>query len=485
MPSRPRASPLTDLVVIGGGAAGLTAAQAARRLGASVALVEERALGGDCLYHGCVPSKAFLHAAAALHGARRLGVDLPVPAGGAALARARRAVLAVSPHDSPERYRGLGVALHFARARILGPATVETGGEVLRARRLVLATGSRPRPPPWAPAVAVPWVDTGSLWSRDDLPRRLTVVGGGASGCELAQAFARLGHEVRLVEARSRLLPNEDPRAGDLLAKVLAAEGVDLVLGARLDAPAPGRDGSRITARRADGSEESWSTDLVVLALGRAPPEDPEGLDGLGLERDAAGYLRVDRFLRTSVPGVYACGDITGPPQSTARAGRHGWCAATNALLAPLVRLSPDGGPAVRVVYTDPEVAVVETAGDPGDLREFVIGIEEIDRALLEERTEGFAALAIDRRGRLRRALLVAPHASELAGEVALAAAAGVRAERLLTTLRAYPTYGEILARAAARRLETGRGALALRLGRALLAVRRRLPAASPRTDTR
>jgi len=477
VPSSSPRRPSHDLLVIGGGAAGLVAASTARRLGATVALIEARALGGDCLHGGCVPSKAFLHVAAAAQGARRLGAPFPGPLGAAALAASRRAVSAVAPHDSPERYRALGVDVRLAPARFLGGETVAAGEDILRARRIVLATGSRPRRPSWAEREDLEdlCVDTDSLWSREDLPRRLTVVGGGPSGCELAQALARLGHDVRLVEARERLLPEEDAGAADLLASVLTEEGVGIVLGARVETVVPSESGVRIAVRHRDEGASEWTTDLVLLTLGRVPTVDPEGFEALSPRRTEKGYLAVDSFLRTSVRGLYACGDATGPPQTTPVAGRQGWCAATNALLAPLVRLRWDTAPIVRVVYTDPEIATVLPAV-PGEdpSRTVEIDLAEVDRALLEERPRGFLKLGLDTRGRLRRAVLVAPHAGELASELALTF--GRPLGRLFTNPRAYPTYGEILARAAARPLEERWRGLPERLVRSLVALGRRLP---------
>ena len=481
MPSPPP-RPTHDLLVLGGGAAGLVAASTARRLGATVALVEARALGGDCLHGGCVPSKAFLHVAAAAQAARRLGAALPSPAGSVALAAARRAVDAVAPHDAPARYRALGVDVRLATARLLAGGTVAAGEEILRARRLVLATGSRPRRPLWEGLERLPWVDTDTLWSRSELPPRLTVVGGGASGCELAQAFARLGHEVRLVEARERLLPEEDGEAARLLASVLAEEGVGLVLGARVESAVPAGSGARVRVHHGDGTASDWTTDLLVFTLGRVPSPDPEGLGALAPRRTASGYVAVDACLRTSVRGLYACGDATGPPQATPIAGRQGWCAAANALLAPFARLRWDGTPLVRVVYTDPEIATVGFPGEEEAPRTVEVDLGEIDRALLEERTRGFLRLGLDRRGRLRHAVLVAPHAGELAGELALTVGRDVG--RLFTNPRAYPLYGEILARAAARPLEERWRGLPAHLAGAVLALGRRLPprlAGSPR----
>ena len=478
-----RARTVCDLLVVGGGAAGLVAAQTARRLGARVVLVEDQALGGECLHTGCVPSKALLHAAER-EKARTLRTTDPGSTRG--LDAARRAVRAVAPHDDPARYRALGVDVRFGEARFGAPDTVEVGGDVLRARRLILATGSRPHHPEWPGLADVPWADTDTLWSREVLPHRLTVVGGGPSGCELAQAFVRLGHEVRLLEAREGLLPDEDAEAGQLLAEILSEEGVAVETGVRVERLERNGTEVRVVATAADGGPRTWTTDFLILALGRRPAPGPAGLDALGVARDAHGYLQVDPYLRTNRRALYACGDATGPPFSTAVAGRQGWCAAANALLGPWLRFRWAKGTQSRVVYTDPEVALVGAPTPVGPFRSLKIDLGEVDRALVEERTRGFLRLNLDRRGRICGAVLACPHAGELAAELVRTIDDGGGAKPLLTTFRAYPTYGEILTRGASRLFdERWDGSLLARVAQSLVALGRLplpgLPALRPR----
>lgn len=467
----------TDVFILGGGAAGLMAAATARRLGARVSLAEERALGGDCLHHGCVPSKALIHVSREVHALRRLGRELTRDSlGTLALHHARRAVKAVAPHDSLVRYRQLGVDVHLEPAAWHDPNTLEVAGLRFRARRIILATGSRPRRLEWIQDRALPWVDTDGLWALHEVPHRLTIVGAGASGVELAQSFVRLGHDVHLLEVQPRILPGEDQRVSRHADDMLKREGVAIHSNTRLENAVTTPQGIEVLTRREDGEILTWITDLLILTLGRMPPEDPPGMVSLALKRTSAGYIEVDRYLRTNVAHIYACGDITGPPHSTARAGRQGWCAASNALLMPFVRFDGDPSPHVRVIYTDPEFAILEDRHKEPDAQEVSLDLAEVDRALIDDCTEGFLHFGLDRRGRIRRAVLAAPHASELVGEISLAITRGFTIGQFLKVPRPYPVYGEALTRAAARFYERRWEGLPSRLARGLVTIAQSLP---------
>ncbi|MDE2196779.1 MAG: FAD-dependent oxidoreductase [Gammaproteobacteria bacterium] len=447
-----------DLVVIGAGAAGLVATYTAAAAGARVTLVERHRMGGDCLNTGCVPSKALLHAARISHEVRtagRVGVHAGEPRVdfAAVMAHVRRAISAIEPNDSAERYTQLGAEVIRGQARLVDAHTLEVDGGRLATRSLVLATGAEPVMPALPGLGAAHWVTSDSVWSLTELPRRLVVLGGGAVGCELAQAFARLGSAVTLVELAERLLPREIPVAGELLAAAFAAEGLQLFTGWRARQVEHGRDGAVLVVADAQGSERRLPFDVLLLALGRQPRTGEMGLEMAAVARDARGFIRTDARLRTSVRNIYACGDITGHQQFTHVAGQQGWCAAMNALFRPLARFRWAAGPVPRVTYTDPEIASVEAAGVSitPDLETVVVPLSEVDRAVVEGRTRGFAALRVDRRGRLRSATLAAPGAGELLAELTLAMRHGLRLADVLATIHAYPTYAEINRRAAAQ----------------------------------
>ncbi|RMD78844.1 MAG: pyridine nucleotide-disulfide oxidoreductase, partial [Gammaproteobacteria bacterium] len=444
-----------------GGAAGLVAAYTGALLRARVALVEKDRMGGDCLHTGCVPSKALIRSARAARELGRAGELLGRPAApgcdfAAVMERVQRAVHAVEPHDSAERYTALGVACIQGTARLRSPREVEVGGRVLRTRGVVLATGARPAIPDLPGLERVPFLTSDTVWGLRRAPERLLVLGGGPIGCELAQAFARLGVPVTLVQRRERLLPREDPEVSALLARRLAAEGVALRLGHRPLAVEPEGAGGRLRCL-ADGKERELPFSHLLLALGRRPVTEGLGLEALGVALRPDGTVATDRYLATSVPGVYACGDLTGPYQFTHAAGQQGWHAALNALLRPFWRVAADLSVLPRVTFTDPEVARVgvneQEARAQGLAFEVVrLPLEELDRALVEDEPEGFVKLLV-RPGsdRLLGATLVGAHAGEMLAELTLAMRHRLGLSAVLRTIHPYPTWSEAVRLAAGR----------------------------------
>lgn len=407
-----------DLVVIGGGTAGLVAAKTAAGFGARVLLVERERTGGDCLYTGCVPSKAFLaaaHLAAAARAAASYGLRTTVEVDFAAvMTSVHRAIRTIEPVDSPQALEAAGARVRFGEARFRGPDRLEVDGEPVEFRRAVIATGSAP---------AVPRIEglvdpltSDSVWGLTELPERLLVLGGGAIGCELGQGFARLGARVRLVEAGDRLLEKEDAAASDLVAAALRADGVEV------------RTGTTMTSVPDD-------VDRVLVAVGRRPRSD--GLAD-AVELDERGFVRVDQHLRTSNPRIWAAGDVTGHPLFTHLAGVHGSIAATNAVLG--LRRSIDLTAVPRVTYTQPEVAAV---GAATGAQTHVVQHREVDRAVTEQRTAGFTKLVLDEHGRVVGGTIVGPRAGESLAELTLAVKQGLRARDLAATIHAYPTYGD------------------------------------------
>lgn len=432
-----RAGEVVDLLVVGGGSAGLVAARTGASLGASVLLVERDRPGGDCLWRGCVPSKALLAAAGAAATARaagRFGIDAgPVRADFAAvMAHVRAAIAAVEPADSPEAIRAAGARHRAGTARFTGPASADVDGVPVRFRHAVLATGSAPVLPdlPGARAPGAPeLLSTDTVWETTALPQRLVVLGGGPVGCELGQAMARLGARVTLVEAASRLLPGEDPDASTLVAAALRHDGVDVRTGVRARAL------GRARVHLDDGSDVG--ADTVLAALGRRARTADLGLDAAGVALSPSGAVGVDEHLRTSNPRIRAAGDVTDHPRLTHVAGTHGSLAATNAVLGLRRRVDPV---VPRVTFTSPEVASVGAlAGHTVRTR----GHDEVDRAATEADTAGFSRLVLDRRGRVVGATVVGPRAGEVLAELTLAVRRGLRARDLAGTTHPYPTWGD------------------------------------------
>lgn len=446
-----------NLVVVGGGTAGLVSAVGAAGLGARVALVERDLMGGDCLNFGCVPSKGLLRAARAAHDVRSAGafgvrIEGSVHADfGAAMARMRRLRAAISSNDSVPRLRDLGVDVYLGDARFCGPDALTVGDRHLRFRKAVVATGAR------AASIAVPGLaDAGYLtnetvFSLAELPRRLVVIGAGPLGCELAQAFRRFGSEVTIVSLDPRLLPREDADAAALVTARFLAEGVHLALGARLVRVAREKGTKVVLFDRGQGEERAEGDD-ILLAVGRAPNTEGLGLKAAGVEVDSGG-VKVDDRLRTTNRRIFAAGDVCSVFKFTHAADAMARVVIQNALFWGRKKAS-----ALRIpwcTFTDPEVAHVgiheqEATDRRREIQTYTVKLGEVDRAVLDGDTEGFARVHVAARsGRLVGATLVAGHAGDLLGEVVLAMNEGLRVDSLARAIAPYPTQGEVWKRVA------------------------------------
>lgn len=441
-----------NLVVVGGGAAGLVAASLAAATRARVTLVESGRMGGDCLHTGCVPSKALLRVAAEVQAARRAGAAPEVDFA-RVMARVADAVRALAPHDSPERFRSLGVEVIEGRATLVDPWHVRVEGadgtaQVLSTRAVVLSTGARPVLPDLPGLAEAGALTSETLWSLQTLPRDLVVLGGGAMGCELAQAFARLGSRTVLVERAGRLLPQEEPEAGALLQRALQAEGVQVLTGRR----ALRCEGAVLVVDGA-GREERLPFDRLLCATGRRARVEGFGLEALGLVD--GDTLAVDEWQRTRLPHILAAGDLAGPWQLTNAAAHQGWHAAANALLAPLWRLRADRRVLPRCTFTDPEVArvglTVEEARAGGQAVEVTaVDLTLLDRAAAEGRGAGWAqVLTPPGSDRILGATVVGAAAGETIAVFALAMRQRIGLRRILSTVHAYPTFAEAAPRVA------------------------------------
>jgi len=455
--TNPTPSGRYNLVVLGAGTAGLVAAAGAAGLGARVALVERRLMGGDCLNFGCVPSKAILraaHVAALVREAEGYGVAVDGPPRvdfAAVMARMRRLRAALSPTDSASRFRGLGVDVYFGDARFAGPDTVLVEGRQLRFSRAVIATGSHAATLPVPGLDATGFLTNETVFSLTDLPRRLLVIGAGPIGCELAQAFRRLGSEVAIVSLDPRLLPREDPDAAAILTSRFEREQIGLHLGARLVRVEAGREGKVIVFDRGRG-EERVAGDVILLAVGRVPDVEGFGLEAAGVRHERAGVI-VDDRLRTTNRRIYAAGDVCSSYKFTHAADATARIVIENALF--FGRKTASALVIPWCTYTDPEIAHVgwteaEARERGQDVATFTVPLAEVDRAVLEGGTEGFARLHLERRrGRILGATLVARHAGETIGEVVLAMTAGLGIDALGRTIHPYPTVADALRRTA------------------------------------
>lgn len=444
-----------DICVIGGGSAGLTVAAGASQLGAETVLVEAGAMGGDCLNRGCVPSKALLAAADAAHSAGR-DARFGVKAAGAAVdfravhRHVHEVIASIAPTDSVERYEGLGVRVIQATARFTGPDEVEAGGTRIRARRFVVATGSKPAVPPVPGLDAVPFHTNETVFDNDRLPEHLVVIGGGPIGCELAQAYRRLGARVTVLE-RATILPKDDPELVDILRQRLRADGIALCEGAEIAGIAAAPDGGiTATVRDAQG-ERAIAGTMLLVAAGRKADFAALDLDKAGIAHTPRG-ITVDRRLRTTNRRVYAIGDVTGAWQFTHVAGYHAGIVIRNALFRLPAKVDDRAIP--WVTYTDPELAHVglgEAAAREaaGAIRVLRWPYAENDRARAEGLADGLVKAVTTPRGRILGASIVGAAAGELIQPWVLAIGRGLRIGALATMIAPYPTLGEISKRAA------------------------------------
>lgn len=453
--ARDGAAAKADLCVIGAGSGGLSVAAGAAMLGRKVVLVEAHKMGGDCLNYGCVPSKSLIAAARTAHAvrhARRFGIGAGVPqADGAGVAAHIRGVIAaIEPNDSAERFRGLGVDVIAARARFTDPRTIEAGGRRIRARRFVLATGSRPLVPPIPGLADTPYFTNETVFDLETVPTHLIVLGGGPVGMEMAQAWRRLGAEVTLLEA-ARVLGKDDPELARIVAAALIREGVVIREGARAVAAARAGDGVEVVYETAAGTARVRGSHLLV-ALGRRANVEELGLDIAGVKTGPAG-IAVNRSLRTTNRRIYAIGDCAGGPQFTHAASYHAGLVIRNALFRLPVRA--DHGAIPWATFTDPELAQAGLGEEAarakyGDIRVLRWPLAENDRAQTERCTDGLIKIFATKAGRVAGAAIAAPHAGELILPWILAIARNMRLSAFASAVVPYPTYGEISKRAAA-----------------------------------
>ena len=449
----PEPAPRYNLVVVGGGTAGLVTAAAAAGLGARAALVERHLLGGDCLNVGCVPSKCLIRSAraaadarnAAALGVRVQGVEVDFAA---VMERMRRVRSRISHHDAAARFRELGVDVFLGHGRFTGPDRLEVNGKVLAFAKAVIATGARAVVPPIPGLSEAGYLTNETVFSLTERPARLAVFGAGPLGCELAQAFQRLGSRVTLFERGPQFLPREDPDAAALLAETLERDGVVTKLRTTVERVEPGPEGVRVHFVEA-GRPGVLEADRILVGAGRAPNVEDLGLEAAGVAYDARRGVEVDDFLRTTNPRIYAAGDVCLAHKFTHTADATARIALQNALFLGRKRLSRLTVP--WCTYTDPEIAHVGMYAKDAEaaglgVETLVRPLAEVDRALADGEEEGFVKIHLEKgTDRILGATIVARHAGEMIGEVAVAMGARMGLGRLAGVIHPYPTQAEAI----------------------------------------
>jgi len=442
-----------DLVVIGGGSAGLVSALIGSTVKAKVTLAEKGRMGGDCLNTGCVPSKTFIRSARFVHqvnnaeqyGIKRAECDFDFSQ---IMDRVHNVVKHIEPHDSPERFRSMGVDVRQAATHIVSPWAVEIDGERLTTRHIIVATGARPFVPPIPGLGDVNYHTTDNIWTLREQPKRLVVLGGGPIGTELTQSFARLGTQVTQLEARDRIMGREDEGASQHVMERLAAEGVDVRTNTRAVGVSESDGIKQIRLATPEG-EETLECDTLLVAVGRKPNTEGFGLEGLGVATTKTGTIEVNEFLQSRYPNIYAVGDVAGPYQFTHAGSHQAWHATVNALFGTFKRFAVSYKALPWTTFTDPEVARVglneQEATEQGVPHEVTTyDLAALDRAVTEGSDQGFVkVLIVPGKDRILGATIVGEHAGELISEYVTAMRHGLGLNKILSTIHVYPTMAE------------------------------------------
>ena len=444
-----------NVMVIGAGSGGLVSAYIAAAVKAKVALVEADKMGGDCLNTGCVPSKALIRSAKFVHDANR-GNDFGMSRSSAVpnikkiMARVKRVIKAIEPHDSIERYSSLGVDCIKGSAMIIDPYHVEVNKQVYSTKNIIIATGARPFIPPIKGLDKVPYYTSDNLWDMQKLPKELVVLGGGPIGCELAQSFQRLGAKVTMVEMAPRLLNREDVDVSELITARFKSEGIKVITGYKAQSIRKKRtEGYTLTCANNAGTEKRISFDGLIVALGRQANVEGYGAKRLGIELDQQGRVAANDFMQTNFPNIYVCGDVTGPYQFTHTASHQAWYCAVNALFSPIKQFRVDYSVIPWATFTDPEVARVGLNEQEAQQQDITYelsyyDLSQLDRALAEEEAHGYlkvlTPLGSDK---ILGVTFVGAHAGDLIHEFILAMKHGIGLNKILGTIHIYPTMAE------------------------------------------
>lgn len=439
------------LIVFGAGSGGLVCAAGAAGLGAKVALIEKNKMGGDCLNTGCVPSKAIIRAAKLRYDAKRsrdFGLKAAAEEVNMAevMASVREVQTKIEPHDSQDRFEGLGVDVYRREFSFISPFEVSDGESTLRAKRIVLATGSSPAVPDVPGLADVGYRSSENIWELEELPKNLVVLGGGPIGCELAQTFARLGSRVTLVQ-RSRLLSREDPEVSEFLKDIFEEEGIQLKLGWQPREVIQDGEIKAVVLRHPEEGEQKIPFDEILVALGRKPNTEGLQLENGGVKVES-GKIPVDSYLRTTAKHIYACGDVTGPFLFTHTADHQARTVLRNALFPGKSKIQYDVIP--WSTFTDPEVARLGMSEI--EAREKGIAIEvyrysltDLDRAVCDREDRGFIKVLTPKGSdKILGVTLVSPHAGDLLPEWTLAMTQNIGLKTISNLIHVYPTLSEI-----------------------------------------
>ena len=443
-----------NLIVIGAGAAGLVTSYIAAVVKSKVTLIEAHKMGGDCLNTGCVPSKSLIRSArmvSYIERSREFGLRPMTPDFEFAdvMDRVQRTVKAIEPHDSIERYEGLGVEVVQGRAKFLSPWEVEVNGKTLSARSIVIATGARPFVPPIPGLHEIGCLTSDTVWDLREKPKRMVVMGGGPIGCELSQSFARLGVEVTQIEMLPRIMVREDEEVSAWVERSFARDGVRVLTGCKVtEVEQIARD--KVVVCEKEGRRITVHCDQILVAVGRAANTSGLGLEELGIELAPQGTIKVDDYLRTpAYKHIMACGDVTGPYQFTHTAAHQAWYAAVNGLFGTFKKFKVDYSVIPWATFTDPEVARVglneqdaKEQGIPYEMTGYTFN--ELDRSIADEETDGFVKV-LTKPGKdvILGVTIVGHHAGDLIAEFVLAMRHGLGLNKVLGTIHIYPTLNE------------------------------------------
>ena len=442
-----------NMVVIGGGSAGLVTSYIGAATKGKVALIEKHKMGGDCLNTGCVPSKALIRSAkfmADVKNCQKLGfksahVDFNFAD---VMERIQRVIRTIEPHDSIERYTSLGVECHTGEAKIISPYEVSVNGKFLTTRNIVVGTGARPSIPPIDGIDNVEYFTSDTIWDIREQPKNLLVLGGGPIGSELSQAFARLGSNVTQVERNKRLILKEDPEVSQMVLESFQNDGINVLVG-HTPKRFFKRDGKDFLECEINGNSVEVEFDTLLIALGRKANTTGFGLEELGVELTPQKTIKVDEYMKTNVPNIYACGDVAGPYQFTHIAAHQAWYCAVNSMLNPFYGFKVDYSTLPWSTFTDPEVArsglneiEAKEQGIPYDVTTY--GIDDLDRAIADEAAHGIVkVLTVPGKDKVIGVTIVGLHAGDIISEYVAAMKNGFGMNKILGTIHIYPTLAE------------------------------------------
>ena len=444
-----------DVIVIGAGSGGLVAALIVATVKGKVTLIEKHKMGGDCLNTGCVPSKAMIRSAKLAADMRRgpdLGFKAMTPDFDFAdvMDRVQRIIKTIEPHDSVERFEGLGVNVALGEAKILSPWSVEVNGQVLTTRSIIIATGARPFVPPIKNIETVDYLTSDNLWETRELPKRMIVLGGGPIGCELSQALNRLGSQVTQVEMAPRIMSREDPEIAAMVTSSLEAEGVAVLSNHTAREVLVENGDKYLLVTTSEGVEKRLAFDGLLVAVGRKANVKGFGLEELGVIIAPQGTVEVDDYLRTNFTNIYAVGDVAGPYQFTHTASHMAWFAAVNALFGTFWKFTVDYSVIPWCTFTSPEVARVGISEEEAKEKNIAyevttFDVAELDRALADEEAHGIVkVLTPPGKDQILGVTIVADHAGDLISEYVLAMKYGLGLKKIMGTIHIYPTLAEM-----------------------------------------